>query len=75
MFGLLKVSQGKLTTVCINFLIESDQAESLAQQFQQPPVRRDVEAARNAVLNAVKSRNFETAQSGEKIVFRNRALV
>jgi FkbM family methyltransferase len=32
------------------------------------------EAAREAVLNAVKARNFETTQSGEKIVFRNRAL-
>ncbi len=34
MFSLLKVSQGKFTTECINFLVENGYAEDLAVHAQ-----------------------------------------
>jgi transcription elongation factor GreA len=54
-FSLLKVSQGKFTTECINFLIESDQAESLASTLKRWQTEQNLRAP--VLLWIVKNRH------------------
>jgi transcription elongation factor GreA len=54
-FSLLKVSQGKFTTECINFLIESDQAESLAGTLKRWQTEQNLRAP--VLLWIVKNRH------------------
>jgi transcription elongation factor GreA len=54
-FGLLKVSQGKFTTECINFLIENDQAESLASTLKRWQTEQNLRAP--VLLWIVKNRH------------------
>ena len=54
-FNLLKVSQGKFTTECINFLIENDQAESLASTLKRWQTEQNLRAP--VLLWIVKNRH------------------
>jgi transcription elongation factor GreA len=54
-FSLLKVSQGKFTTECINFLIENDQAESLANTLKRWQTEQNLRAP--VLLWIVKNRH------------------
>jgi transcription elongation factor GreA len=54
-FSLLKVSQGKFTTECINFLIENDQAESLASTLKRWQTEQNLRAP--VLLWIVKNRH------------------
>jgi transcription elongation factor GreA len=54
-FSLLKVSQGKFTTECINFLIENDQADSLASTLKRWQTEQNLRAP--VLLWIVKNRH------------------
>ncbi|GAB5558645.1 MAG: hypothetical protein SynsKO_02920 [Synoicihabitans sp.] len=54
-FNLLKSSQGKFTTECINFLIENDYADDLAETFKRWQVEQNLRAP--VLLWIVKNRH------------------
>src|SRR5690606_863106 len=54
-FNLLKVSQGKFTTECINFLVEHDHAAELAETFKRWQVEQNLRAP--VLLWIVKNRH------------------
>lgn len=54
-FTLLKSSQGKFTTECINFLVENDHAEDLAETFKRWQVEQHLRAP--VLLWIVKNRH------------------
>jgi transcription elongation factor GreA len=54
-FNLLKSSQGKFTTECINFLVENGYADDLAETFQRWQVEQHLRAP--VLLWIVKNRN------------------